>query len=102
VATDQVTLALARGEVHALIGPNGAGKTTLIAQIDGSLAPDAGRIVFDGADITSMSRHQRVRAGLARSYVVRAAAHPASTNYVIVLVRRLADVGAAYSPEDSL
>ena len=70
VATDQVTLALARGEVHALIGPNGAGKTTLIAQIDGSLAPDAGRIVFDGADITATSRHERVRTGLARSYQI--------------------------------
>ncbi len=70
VATDGVTLEVARGEIHALIGPNGAGKTTLIAQLSGSLAPDAGRIVFDGADITAMPQHDRVRAGLSRSYQI--------------------------------
>ncbi len=70
VATDRVTLGVTRGEVHALIGPNGAGKTTLIAQISGSLAPDAGRVMFDGTDITSLAQHARVRAGLARSYQI--------------------------------
>ena len=70
VATDKVCFSIARGEVHALIGPNGAGKTTLIAQISGSLAPDAGRIVFDRADITFTPQSARVRAGLARSYQV--------------------------------
>jgi branched-chain amino acid transport system ATP-binding protein len=70
VATDQVSLGVTHGEVHALIGPNGAGKTTLIAQISGSLAPDAGRIVFGGADITDRPQHARVAAGLARSYQI--------------------------------
>jgi len=70
VATDDVTLHVAKGEVHALIGPNGAGKTTLIAQIAGSLPSDAGRIVFDGADVTDATQHERVRFGLARSYQV--------------------------------
>jgi len=70
VATDGVLLEVARGEVHALIGPNGAGKTTLIAQLSGSLAPDAGKIHFAGADITAMPQHDRVRAGLARSYQI--------------------------------
>ncbi len=70
VATDGVRLEVMRGEVHALIGPNGAGKTTLIAQLSGSLAPDAGKIVFDGVDITAMPQHSRVRAGLARSYQI--------------------------------
>ena len=70
VATDKVSLAVTRGEVHALIGPNGAGKTTLIAQISGSLAPDAGKIVFDHADITATREHTRVRAGLASSYQI--------------------------------
>jgi branched-chain amino acid transport system ATP-binding protein len=70
VATDGVTLEVAAGEIHALIGPNGAGKTTLIAQLSGSLAPDAGRIVFGGTDITAMAQHERVRTGLARSYQI--------------------------------
>ncbi|HET7197699.1 MAG TPA: ABC transporter ATP-binding protein [Burkholderiales bacterium] len=70
VATDDVTLEVARGEVHALIGPNGAGKTTLVAQIAGQLPVDTGRIVFDGEDITRLRAHARVRAGLARSYQV--------------------------------
>jgi branched-chain amino acid transport system ATP-binding protein len=70
VATDRVTLEVAPREIHALIGPNGAGKTTLIAQISGSLAPDAGRIFFSGTDITSLPQHDRVRTGLARSYQI--------------------------------
>ena len=70
VATDGVTLEVRPGEIHALIGPNGAGKTTLIAQLSGSLAPDSGRIRFDGTDVTAMAQHDRVRAGLARSYQI--------------------------------
>ena len=70
VATDGVTLEIVHGEIHALIGPNGAGKTTLIAQLSGSLAPDAGRIVFGGTDITATPQHGRVKAGLARSYQI--------------------------------
>ena len=70
VATDSVTLAVRPGEVHALIGPNGAGKTTLVAQIAGDLASDGGTIRFDGADVTRAPQHERVRAGLARSYQV--------------------------------
>ena len=70
VATDRLELAVARDEVHAVIGPNGAGKTTLIAQLAGSLKPDAGSIVMDGADITGLSAHARVAHGIARSYQV--------------------------------
>ena len=70
VATDDVTLDVVRGEVHALIGPNGAGKTTLIGQISGVLPTQMGRIVFNGADVTRLTTHVRVRAGLARSYQI--------------------------------
>jgi branched-chain amino acid transport system ATP-binding protein len=69
-ATDHATLQVKYGEIHALIGPNGAGKTTLIHQISGALQPDEGRIVFDGADLTHMAMHQRVRLGLVRSYQI--------------------------------
>jgi branched-chain amino acid transport system ATP-binding protein len=70
VATDGVTLDVAQGEVHALIGPNGAGKTTLVGQISGALATDAGGISFLGSDITKAKQHERVEAGLARSYQI--------------------------------
>jgi branched-chain amino acid transport system ATP-binding protein len=70
VAVDGVDLEVAAGAVHALIGPNGAGKTTLIGQISGTLPSDRGSIVFDGADITHAKPHDRVKAGLARSYQI--------------------------------
>ena len=70
VATDNVSLNVAQGEVHALIGPNGAGKTTLIGQISGSLPSDSGSILFHGLEITKAKQHERVRAGLARSYQI--------------------------------
>jgi branched-chain amino acid transport system ATP-binding protein len=70
VATDKVTLDIARDEVHALIGPNGAGKTTLIGQISGSVGTDTGTIRFLGEDITRLRQHQRVALGLARSYQI--------------------------------
>ena len=70
VATDRLDLSVARDEVHAVIGPNGAGKTTLIAQLAGTLAPDAGSIVLDDVDITRRSAHARVAHGIARSYQV--------------------------------
>ena len=70
VVTDDVTLAVTAGELHAVIGPNGAGKTTLIHQISGLATPDGGRILFDGADITRLPMHERVRRGLARSFQI--------------------------------
>ena len=70
VAVDGVTLDVAAGEVHALIGPNGAGKTTLIHLISGTLASDAGEIRFREKDLTRAKPHDRVRAGLARSYQI--------------------------------
>jgi branched-chain amino acid transport system ATP-binding protein len=70
VATDGVSLDVAAGSIHALIGPNGAGKSTLINQLSGALAPDAGQVIFDGADVTPLSMHARVARGLARSYQV--------------------------------
>jgi branched-chain amino acid transport system ATP-binding protein len=70
VATDGVSLEVAAGEVHALIGPNGAGKTTLVGLISGALVADEGAIFFDERIITGMKQHDRVRAGLARSYQI--------------------------------
>ena len=70
VATDNVDLDVAIGEIHAIIGPNGAGKTTLLNQICGTLRPDAGVIRQGGRDITALAPHARSRLGLARSFQI--------------------------------
>ena len=70
LATDHVSLTVEPGEIHALIGPNGAGKTTLVNQISGLLAPDAGRIVLGGQDLTHQPMHRRVALGLSRCFQV--------------------------------
>jgi branched-chain amino acid transport system ATP-binding protein len=70
VASDNVGLDVARGELHAIIGPNGAGKTTLIGQLAGEIVPDAGRIHFHGRDITGLPVHERSLLGLARSFQI--------------------------------
>jgi len=70
VVTDNVSLTVSPGEVHALIGPNGAGKSCLIGQISGELLPDAGEVRFEGRRIDALPVHARARLGLARAYQV--------------------------------
>lgn len=74
-ATDRVELDVREGEIHAVIGPNGAGKTTLIAQLAGMVAPDSGRILFAGRDITRLPPHARARLGMARSFQITSIFH---------------------------
>ncbi|MBD3662872.1 ABC transporter ATP-binding protein [Sulfitobacter sp. TSTF-M16] len=69
-ATDDVSLTLRAGEIHALIGPNGAGKSTLIKQIAGGLRSDAGSVHFAGRDVTPLSTVARARAGLGRTFQI--------------------------------
>jgi branched-chain amino acid transport system ATP-binding protein len=68
--TDQVSIDVRPGELHAVIGPNGAGKTTLINQLSGELASDAGQIHFEGREIGGLPIHRRAREGLLRSYQI--------------------------------
>lgn len=70
VATDHLSLDIARNTLHAVIGPNGAGKTTLIHQLTGSLAPTEGKVWFDGNDVTGQPVHKRSGQGLARSFQI--------------------------------
>jgi ABC-type branched-subunit amino acid transport system ATPase component len=70
VVADNIDLTLLRGEALGIIGPNGAGKTTLFGIITGTVAPDAGRVVFEGHDVTRMKPEHRCRMGLARSFQV--------------------------------
>jgi branched-chain amino acid transport system ATP-binding protein len=69
-ATDNVSLTVEPGEIHALIGPNGAGKTTLISQLVGEQASDEGTIHFNGQAVTGLPVDQRAKRGLARSYQI--------------------------------
>ena len=74
VVSDGIDLSLHPGEIHAVIGPNGAGKTTLIAQVCGTLAPDAGTIRLKGRDVTALPTRARARMGLARTFQISALA----------------------------
>jgi branched-chain amino acid transport system ATP-binding protein len=67
-AVDDVSLTIERGARHALIGPNGAGKSTLFNLLAGTTRPSAGRIQFDGHDVTARTDAWRSRAGLAKTF----------------------------------
>ena len=67
-AVNGVNLRIAAGTLHWIIGPNGAGKTTLFNLLTGQFAPSAGRILFDGRDITGTRAHRIAHLGLARSF----------------------------------
>ena len=71
-AVDRVNLQVQRGHIHALIGPNGAGKTTCFNLLTKFLSPSAGRIVFNGTDITSLKPAQIARLGIIRSFQISA------------------------------
>ncbi|WP_341703793.1 ABC transporter ATP-binding protein [Ferrovibrio sp.] len=75
VATDNLSLDIRPGEIHAVIGPNGAGKTTMVGQLIGELRPDAGTIRFMGTDITALPVHARARLGIARSFQITSIFH---------------------------
>jgi len=67
-ALEDVTLTVLRGTVHGLIGPNGSGKTTLLNMVTGYYAPDAGRIVLDGQDISQQPVSHRPILGIGRTF----------------------------------
>jgi branched-chain amino acid transport system ATP-binding protein len=67
---DNVSLAVEAGETLGILGPNGAGKTTLFNLIGGDVRADAGRVEFDGRDISALAPHRRCRLGLGRTYQI--------------------------------
>jgi branched-chain amino acid transport system ATP-binding protein len=68
--TDDVSFAVAAGEVLGILGPNGAGKTTLFNIISGDVIPDTGSVTLGGADVTRLRPHERCRRGIGRSYQI--------------------------------
>jgi branched-chain amino acid transport system ATP-binding protein len=85
VAARDVSFEVREGEILGLIGPNGAGKTTVFDLISGYQTPDAGRITYDGVDITHMSAEERARLGLVRRFQ-DARLFPALSVYENILV----------------
>ena len=69
-AASGISIAIRKGARHALIGPNGAGKTTFVNLLTGVLRPSGGNILLDGAAITHLEPHQRVRLGIARTFQI--------------------------------
>ena len=69
-AVDAVDFSLMPGEIRAIIGPNGAGKTTFVSLVCGRIEPSAGKIAFDGVDITRLPAHRRVRLGIAYTFQI--------------------------------
>jgi branched-chain amino acid transport system ATP-binding protein len=69
-ALSQVNFAVQREEIRAIIGPNGAGKSTLFNCLTGALRPSAGRIIFNGEDITRLPSNKISQKGIARSYQI--------------------------------
>ncbi|RZW07251.1 MAG: ABC transporter ATP-binding protein [Rhodobacteraceae bacterium] len=69
-ATENVSIDLRPGEIHAVIGPNGAGKSTLIQQICGTLSPDSGHVTLLGTDVSGLDASARARKGLGRTFQV--------------------------------
>jgi branched-chain amino acid transport system ATP-binding protein len=67
-ALQEVSFAVPRGAIVAVIGPNGAGKTTLFHLVAGFLAPTAGRVFFDGGDVTGLRAHQLAARGMVRTF----------------------------------
>ena len=70
VVASAIDLALDAGEALGIIGPNGAGKTTLFGIATGTVAPDGGRVIFAGADITRLPPERRCRLGMARTFQI--------------------------------
>lgn len=70
LAVSEASLRVEAGSIVALIGPNGAGKTTLFALLSGFHKPDAGRVLFDGADITGEAPHRVAGRGMVRTFQI--------------------------------
>jgi branched-chain amino acid transport system ATP-binding protein len=68
VAVDSVSLAVPPATIVGLVGPNGAGKSTLFSVVSGLHRPNSGKVLFNGADVTTMSAGRRARLGLARTF----------------------------------
>jgi branched-chain amino acid transport system ATP-binding protein len=106
-AVDRISFTLYAGELLALIGPNGAGKTTTFNMINGQLAPDHGRVLLEGRDVTGWPSRALWRSGVARTFQVTQtfASMSVAENLLVAILSRerarglVADVAATYAAE---
>ena len=68
VAVNDVSFTVPKGQVMSIVGPNGAGKTTVFNLITGLLAPDAGKVWFDGKEVTGLAPHRLAALGMGRTF----------------------------------
>ena len=103
-AVQSVDLKVKRGNIHALIGPNGAGKTTLFNLLTKFLQPTAGKIEFNGIDITREESAQIARRGVVRSFQISATFPNLSVmeNVRIALQRKLGTSFHFWRPQATL
>ena len=94
-AVNEVSLAVAKGEVRAIIGPNGAGKTTLVGMISGRITPSTGSISFKGEDITRKPSWARVQRGIVYTFQITSIYRNLTCyeNVALAAQRRLAKSG---------
>ncbi len=99
-ATNDVSLDLRKGEIHALIGPNGAGKSTLIQQITGHLASDSGTVRLINEDLTGVGPAERARKGLGRTFQISSLAmeHTVLQNAVLGALGQRGNVMSFFKP----
>lgn len=99
-ATNDVSLDLRKGEIHALIGPNGAGKSTLIQQITGHLASDSGAVRLMGEDLTEVGPAERACKGLGRTFQISSLAmeHTVLQNAVLGALGQRGNVMSFFKP----
>lgn len=89
VAVNKVDFEVQEGSILGIIGPNGAGKSTLFNLISGILPPDAGRILFDGKDITGWKPYRVAQAGIARTFQTTALFEELPVYANLIIGRRL-------------
>lgn len=100
VAADAVSFTLHEGEMLAMIGPNGAGKSTTFAMVGGQLAPDAGRVLLGGEDVTGLSAAALFRRGIGRTFQVAQtfATMTVAENVQMALISAAGGLGGLFAP----
>ena len=69
-AVNNVSFSVEQGEIVGLIGPNGSGKSTIFNMLSGTLAPSAGSIIFEGAEIAGLAPHRIINRGIGRTFQI--------------------------------